>query len=90
MMRVQIIVDGLVQGVGFRFFVARAASHLNLHGFVKNLPGGEVLTVAEGEKYLLEEFLEKVKIGPMHAHVKKFHAEWSESKNEFNNFEVRY
>lgn len=89
-MRVEIIVNGLVQGVGFRYFVVRTAKQIGLNGFVKNLPTGEVLTVAEGEKYLLDELVEKVKIGPMHAHVKKFHVEWSESKNEFNNFDVRY
>lgn len=89
-MRVEIVVNGLVQGVGFRYFVIRAANKLNLFGFVKNLPGGEVFAVAEGEKYLLDEFVEKVKIGPMHARVKNFHVEWSDSRNEFNNFEVRY
>ncbi len=83
------IVTGLVQGVGFRYFVLRNARQLGLNGFVKNLPTGEVLTVAEGERYLLDDLLEKIKIGPQHAHVKSFHVDWSEAKNEFNNFDVR-
>ncbi len=32
-----IIVKGLVQGVGFRWFVEREAKRLGLNGYVKNL-----------------------------------------------------
>jgi acylphosphatase len=33
---VHIVVDGVVQGVGFRWFVARQANMLGLRGFVEN------------------------------------------------------
>ena len=46
--RAEIIVNGLVQGVGFRYFVYREARDLELKGFVKNLYTGEVFTAAEG------------------------------------------
>ena len=55
--RAEIIVNGLVQGVGFRYFVYREALKLNLTGYTKNLYTGEVLTVAEGEKGLVERGL---------------------------------
>ena len=48
--RAEIVVNGLVQGVGFRYFVMREAQKLELKGFVKNLYSGEVLTVIEGYK----------------------------------------
>lgn len=86
--RVEIIVSGLVQGVGFRYFVVRAALNLGLTGFTKNLYSGEVLTVAEGEKYLLEDFFDKIKTGPRYADVRKAVINWSECKNEFKTFEI--
>ena len=87
--RAEIIVNGLVQGVGFRYFVYREANNLGVKGFVKNLYTGEVVTVAEGEKALVAELINKIKIGPSHAAVKNFHVDWQEPSNEFTTFEVR-
>ena len=87
--RAEIIVNGLVQGVGFRYFVYREAKDLGLKGFVNNLYTGEVLTVAEGEKALIEELINKLKIGPMHAAVKYCKVTWDEPLNEFSLFEIR-
>ena len=88
--RAEIVVNGLVQGVGFRYFVSRKANELNLFGFTKNQYDGTVLTVVEGEKYLIEDFYKELKIGPMHAGVRSSNIKLSKSKNEFTNFEVRY
>jgi acylphosphatase len=88
--RAEIVVGGLVQGVGFRYFVLREAEILNLNGYVKNLYTGEVYSVAEGPKHLIEDFFKKLKIGPMHAHVKNASIHWTENKNEFKRFEIRY
>jgi acylphosphatase len=88
--RAEIIVNGLVQGVGFRYFVFRLAEKLGLKGYVQNLYSGEVLSVVEGEKYLIEEFFKQIKIGPHHAVVKNSSIKWSGSKNEFSRFEIKY
>lgn len=88
--RSEIIVNGLVQGVGFRYFVMQWAHKLGLKGYTKNLYSGEVLTVVEGEKFLIEEFYGKLKIGPSHADVRNASIKWSEYKNEFNKFEITY
>ncbi len=87
--RVEIIVNGLVQGVGYRYFVYREAKDLELKGYVKNLYTGEVLIIAEGEKALIEELINKLKVGPMHAAVKNCFVEWEETENEFDAFEIR-
>ena len=87
--RAEIIVNGLVQGVGFRYFVYREALKLGLIGFTKNLFTGEVLTIAEGEKSLVEELYRKIKVGPSHASVKNCKVDWLEPKNDFNSFEIR-
>jgi len=88
--RAEIVVSGLVQGVGFRYFVMREAQKLGLKGFVKNLYTGEVLTVAEGEKAIVEELVQKLKVGPIHASVKSCKVDWQEPKNEFTDFEVTF
>jgi len=88
--RAEIIVTGLVQGVGFRYFVLRKAKELNLIGYTKNQYDGTVLTIVEGEKYLIEELHKELKIGPMHADVKSFNIKWSKSEHEFTEFEVRH
>lgn len=88
--RAEIVVNGLVQGVGYRYFVVREAERLGLNGYTKNLYTGEVLTVAEGEKAIIEELIKKLRVGPSHASVKKCRIDWQESKNEFSRFEVRF
>ena len=88
--RAEIVVNGLVQGVGFRYFVMREAKKLELKGFVKNLYSGEVLTVIEGEKANAEEMVRKLKVGPIHASVKSFKVDWQTPKNEFKDFEVKF
>jgi acylphosphatase len=88
--RAEIVINGLVQGVGFRYFVMREAKNLELKGYVKNLYSGEVLTVIEGEKANAEEMVKKLRVGPIHASVKSFKVDWLEPKNEFTDFEVRF
>ena len=50
--RHQITVEGIVQGVGFRPFVYRLATELNLTGWVTNTSDGVIIEV-EGEAELL-------------------------------------
>jgi acylphosphatase len=88
--RAEIIVNGLVQGVGYRYFVLREAKRLELKGFTQNLYTGEVMTVAEGEKGIIEELINKLKVGPIHASVKSCKVDWLEPKNEFTDFEVKF
>jgi acylphosphatase len=88
--RAEIVVNGLVQGVGYRYFVMREAKKLELKGFTQNLYTGEVMTVVEGEKAIVEELIRKLKVGPIHASVKFCKINWQEPKNEFKDFEVRF
>ncbi len=90
MVRAEIIVNGMVQGVGFRYFVLRNAERLQLNGYTKNLRSGEVYTVVEGEKAIVEEMYNIIRVGPAYADVKSASIKWEEPKNEFTRFEIRY
>ena len=86
----EITVNGLVQGVGFRYYILRQAQSLGLKGFVKNLFTGEVYTIVKGERGMIEEFIKLIKTGPSHAHVNNCRVDWSDSKEEFTTFEIRF
>lgn len=88
--RAEILASGFVQGVGFRYFVVRQAEKLRLNGYTENLYSGEVLTVVEGEKHLIEELFKQIKIGPSRAQVRNTFIKWCDYKNEFTKFEIRY
>mgnify|MGYP005867787157 CR=1 FL=1 len=90
MERAEIIANGLVQGVGFRYYVLRAGRDLGLKGYTQNLYSGEVLTIVEGERYLIEELFNKIKLGPPYADVRNVSIKWSASQNEFNTFEIKH
>lgn len=87
--KAEITVSGLVQGVGFRYFVYSKAQNLELYGYTKNLFSGEVVTVVEGEKFLVDELIDYIKIGPSRSHVKSYAVNWFECKNEFLTFEIK-
>ncbi|MGB9771902.1 MAG: acylphosphatase [Candidatus Kapaibacteriota bacterium] len=89
MKRAEFRVYGLVQGVGFRYFVYRIATSLNLKGFAKNMYDGTVLVVVEGEEEKISELHRQLRIGPSHSNVTKVEVEYSEPRNEFNRFEIR-
>ena len=67
--RIRAVVEGYVQGVGFRWFVSRAARRLGISGWVRNNPDGSVETVAEGEESKLDEFVDRLRQGPSSASV---------------------
>jgi len=85
----RIIVRGLVQGVGFRYFVYRHASRLNLRGYVRNLRSGDVEIEVQGDRSLVEELIKEVKVGPRAAHVADLKIEWKEPNQNFHGFEIR-
>jgi len=85
---VHLLVDGVVQGVGYRFFAIRKASAYALKGFAKNLIDGRVEIVAEGERGLIEEFIKDLRRGPMSAHVTDIRIEWTNPTNKFEGFEA--
>ena len=65
----QYLVEGFVQGVGFRWFVRSTAEQLDLTGYVKNLRDGNVEVYAAGSQKALDELRSKLEQGPLGARV---------------------
>ncbi len=86
---VHIVVQGYVQGVGFRYYVLRHAQRLGLNGWVRNLYNGNVEIEAEGERSLLEELIKEVKVGPRSASVKDLTIAWQDFTSAYHEFEIR-
>ena len=64
-----ITVSGKVQGVFFRAFAKEKADELEITGFARNEPGGQVYLEAEGEEELLQTFISWCRQGPRLANV---------------------
>jgi acylphosphatase len=63
------LVTGMVQGVGFRWFVARHARSLGITGYARNLHDGSVEVVGCGEAQAIAQLEELLRKGPAHAQV---------------------
>jgi acylphosphatase len=68
---IRYLVSGAVQGVGFRWFVARHARTLGLAGYARNLPDGRVEVVVSGPDEALPALEQLLRSGPANAQVEK-------------------
>ena len=84
------IYKGRVQGVGFRFTAQRYANETGVTGYVKNLWGGQVEIVAEGEKKKVETFLERIKNGPLSRYIDDVETHYSKYTGQFRDFHIRF
>lgn len=84
-----IIVSGVVQGVGFRYFVFNRAIHLGLKGYVKNMYSDDVEIEVEGERSLIEELIKEVKVGPRFAQVTDLKITWKNVEKFYKHFEIK-
>jgi len=88
--RFRVLILGRVQMVGFRAFAEHRAGAYGVTGYVRNLLGGEVEVVAEGDRQCLEDFLADLRRGPSGAVVRDLMVSWESVRDEFEDFSVRY
>ena len=87
--RATIYVTGLVQGVGFRPFVYRLATLMNLKGYVINLGDAGVEIVVEGSVDAIKKFVEKLKLEkPGPARIDNILIEWLDYRGDFKDFQI--
>ena len=88
--RLEVRYEGRVQGVGFRWTVARLAAGRPVTGYVRNEPDGTVSMVAEGPERDLTEFLDAIAASAVGRHIRNRSLIESPYTGEFRAFEIRY
>jgi acylphosphatase len=86
--RRRVTVHGRVQGVGFRYSVARAATARAVNGWVRNRPDGAVEGVFEGQPDAVESLVRLCEEGPRGATVERVEAV-DEEPEGLQRFEIR-
>jgi acylphosphatase len=90
MRRVHVIVKGVVQGVGFRFFTQDRARQYELSGFARNRPDGTVEVEVEGQEKSVGAFLRELRVGPRSADVTGMEVEDKPAEGDFDGFRIRF
>jgi acylphosphatase len=88
-LRLEATVIGRVQGVGFRYHIARTALELDLRGWVANELDGSVRCRAEGPRPALEQLLDMLETGPAGAIVERVIAAWGPATGTLGPFGIR-
>ena len=89
-LRAHAVIHGRVQGVFFRASARDEALRIGVGGWVRNLPGGSVEALFEGETLKVEELLGWCHKGPSGARVSSVDIAFEPYKGEFKRFEIRY
>ena len=88
--RAHIVVSGVVQGVGYRYFVMRVARRMELTGWVKNRSTGEVEIEVEGPRGLIESLVKELWTGNAWASVRDMDVEWHKFTGKHTGFDITY
>ena len=82
----KIIVQGRVQGVGYRWFSMQIAQQLEIKGYIKNLFNGDVEVFAQGDDASVQQFIDQLRKGPSFSNVNNlniYDADFDYSLNQF-------
>ena len=81
-------VTGLVQGVGFRWFVEREAHILRIAGWVRNSHDGSVEVLAQGTRDQLSGLRSRLREGPRAARVDDVTESEAQPKEGLSSFRI--
>jgi acylphosphatase len=82
-------IEGIVQGVGFRYFTYQHAKKIGVYGYVKNLINGNVEVYAIGSEEQLLILKEKLTSGPNFSRVENVRIEDMQVNNNYKTFEIK-
>ena len=85
---IHLIIEGRVQGVGFRYHTQMKALELGVKGWVKNRSDGKVEVIAEGEASILRAFTDWCYEGPRYSEVTKITESSRVYGNEYDSFNI--
>jgi acylphosphatase len=83
-----LLIDGRVQGVGYRWFARQAGRELELTGKVRNLPDGRVEVHASGDPERLARFVDRLREGPPAARVTEIAEEELAAVPDWEGFDI--
>jgi len=86
----RLLISGMVQGVGFRYFAVRVAQRHDVVGTVRNLRDGRVEVVAEGEPLAIAKFKAELELGPAYARVTRVEEIEIAPTGRFTSFGVEF
>ena len=86
--RLQVLYEGTVQGVGFRYTVKSLAGGFEMTGTVRNLPDGRVELLAEGAKEELSAFQQAIRESELGHFIRKEVVAWQEPRGDLRGFEI--
>ncbi len=104
MKQIHVTVFGMIQGVGYRYFISQKAKELRLNGWIKNKKDGNVEAVFQTQPFspfgqpitdqeaemTIQKMLGFCKEGPTGVSVVNIESKWEDAEDEkFDTFEVR-
>lgn len=88
-MTARVIIEGVVQGVGFRQFIASHAIRLGLTGWVINRPDGAVEALFTGEKNNIETVIQLCRKGTFAAEIDAVSVDWEKGEIPSEGFTIK-
>ena len=87
-MKKHIVITGKVQGVGFRYWLYKAALRNNINGWVKNKISGEVEALLIGNDVEIDNLIKLCEKGPPSSKVTKVEVQNCEKEYPKKSFEI--
>lgn len=84
------LLRGRLTGVGFRSFIQRRATELDLRGYVQALPDHTLVVVAAGPRSRLEEFVDYLESGGDKADIEDTTVTWDTVDVSESRFTIRH
>jgi acylphosphatase len=88
MVRASICIEGLVQGVFYRYSTQQKAQELGVNGWVRNVRDGSVECLLEGEQNKVETLINWCHHGPPGARVQNVVTSWEEYTGDMRGFSI--
>lgn len=87
---IRAVMQGTVQGVGYRFYCSKAAQKLKINGYVMNLEDGSVETEAHGSAEAVDAYIKEVTKRGMGFEVDTYTADSIEFNEGYKGFTIRH